>query len=163
MNIECITETFNALLTPTIAIIAAYIAWRQWITSHNQFKFGLYNRRFNVYDRTINFYSAYMDYNPDSEEPEKQEKLRKLEESKVEFIIAYRESRFLFGESSLVYVLLEKIKNNLLIRFQLKVSTNTDIYYCSQLHKDKESQPHPEEQIKSLENALLQWIDFSKL
>lgn len=46
------TQTFSALLTPTIAILGSYIAWRQWKTAQNKLKLDLFNRRLSVFEAT---------------------------------------------------------------------------------------------------------------
>lgn len=57
--IECIrcppidihwTVYLNSVLTPLIAIIVAYIAWRQWETAKEKIKLDLFDRRFSVYN-----------------------------------------------------------------------------------------------------------------
>jgi hypothetical protein len=40
----------SAFLTPLIAIIVAYIAFRQWRTAQNRLKLDLFDRRFAVYE-----------------------------------------------------------------------------------------------------------------
>lgn len=44
------TTVLSALLTPTIAVLAAIIAYRQWRTAQNKLKFDLFDRRLAVYD-----------------------------------------------------------------------------------------------------------------
>jgi hypothetical protein len=39
----------SALLTPTVAVIGSFIAYRQWRTAQNKLKLELFDRRFNVY------------------------------------------------------------------------------------------------------------------
>jgi len=40
----------SALLTPTIAVLASVIAYRQWRTAQNKLKFDLFDRRLKVYE-----------------------------------------------------------------------------------------------------------------
>jgi hypothetical protein len=47
-----LVNIFSALLTPTIAIIAVSIAWRQHKTNRNQFRLALLERRMKVFDAT---------------------------------------------------------------------------------------------------------------
>lgn len=49
-------EVLGALLTPTIAIIAAYIAWQQWQIKQTELNLALYDRRLAVYKAVDSFY-----------------------------------------------------------------------------------------------------------
>jgi hypothetical protein len=40
------------LLTPVIAVIAAYVAWQQWRTNRRQLRLALFDRRMSVYNST---------------------------------------------------------------------------------------------------------------
>ena len=44
-----IVNVFSACLAPVIAILAAYIAWRQYRTGCDRLRLDLYERRFRVY------------------------------------------------------------------------------------------------------------------
>lgn len=44
------TTYLAALLTPTIAVLGAFIAYRQWLTAQNKLKLDLFDRRFAIYD-----------------------------------------------------------------------------------------------------------------
>lgn len=44
------TAYLSALLTPTIAVLGSFIAYRQWRTAQNKLKHDLFERRFSVYD-----------------------------------------------------------------------------------------------------------------
>ncbi len=46
---ECIIRISTALLTPLIAIVTAYIAIQQWVTSRQKLRLDLYDRRFQIY------------------------------------------------------------------------------------------------------------------
>jgi hypothetical protein len=54
------TQVLSALLTPTIAVIVAIIAYRQWKTAQNRLKLDLFDRRFAVYDAARNLLSSVM-------------------------------------------------------------------------------------------------------
>ena len=54
------TQVLSALLTPTIAVLVAIIAYRQWRTAQNRLKFDLFDRRFAVYDAARNLLSSVM-------------------------------------------------------------------------------------------------------
>jgi len=54
------TQVLSALLTPTIAVLVAIIAYRQWRTAQNRLKLDLFDRRFAVYDAARNLLSSVM-------------------------------------------------------------------------------------------------------
>jgi len=47
------TQTILATAGVVVAAAAAVIAWRQWQTNHNQFRFALFQRRIGVYDAVM--------------------------------------------------------------------------------------------------------------
>jgi len=49
MDIKDCVEVFSARLTPLIAILATYIAWRQYQIEHHSLKNALYERRHKVF------------------------------------------------------------------------------------------------------------------
>jgi hypothetical protein len=48
--VQCWVQPLAALLTPTIALVAVYIAWQQWRTNRNKLKFELFERRYAFYE-----------------------------------------------------------------------------------------------------------------
>jgi hypothetical protein len=48
-------QVFQGLLTPVIAFIAVYIAWQQWKANERRLMLDLYDRRFRVYQRVVDF------------------------------------------------------------------------------------------------------------
>lgn len=46
------TAYLTAFLTPLVALISVYIAWRQSKTTQNKLKFDLFEKRFAVYHKT---------------------------------------------------------------------------------------------------------------
>lgn len=89
----------------------AYIAWAQYETNESKLKLDLYNRRFAIYHKTISYYLACMKPRKTATENEKYD--MDFRECESEFVIAYRESVFLFGTQSTVYEKLTEIKNML--------------------------------------------------
>ncbi len=55
MCIELIIEISKALLTPLIAIIAAYVAWQQLKTNRRKLKLDLFDRRYVVVEKIGEF------------------------------------------------------------------------------------------------------------
>lgn len=54
------TTYLSALLTPTVAVLGSFIAYRQWRTAQNKLKLELFDRRFAVYDTTTTFLASAM-------------------------------------------------------------------------------------------------------
>ena len=52
------TAYLTALLTPTVAILGALIAFRQWKLAQNKLKLDLFDRRFKVYEAARKFLSS---------------------------------------------------------------------------------------------------------
>ncbi len=79
-------QILGGLLTPVIAILAAYIAWQQYKTGRDKLKLDLFDRRYRVYRGLMDLLAAVA-----SNETVSDEDLRKF----------YRETdqkRFLFGD-----------------------------------------------------------------
>jgi hypothetical protein len=43
-------QLLAALLTPTMALLGAYIAWQQWRTNRNKLKLELFDRRYRIFE-----------------------------------------------------------------------------------------------------------------
>jgi hypothetical protein len=54
------TAYATALLTPVVAVIGAYIGWRQSRTAQNKLKLDLFEKRFAVYNKARNLLSEVM-------------------------------------------------------------------------------------------------------
>lgn len=54
------TAYLSALLTPTIAVLGSFIAYRQWRTTQNKLKHDLFERRFFVYDAAKTLLASIM-------------------------------------------------------------------------------------------------------
>ena len=48
-------EVLSGLLTPLIAVLAAYIAWQQWRTNRLRLKHELFDRRYALYEKIAGF------------------------------------------------------------------------------------------------------------
>jgi hypothetical protein len=60
MTFKEYVEIFNSLLTPLIAILAAYIAWQQYKVSHSSLNNQLYERRFKVFKAVMSYLADIM-------------------------------------------------------------------------------------------------------
>ncbi len=50
----------SALLTPTIALLGAVIAWQQWRTNRNKLKLELFEKRYAFYEAAATFLGGIM-------------------------------------------------------------------------------------------------------
>lgn len=54
------TQYLSALLTPTVAVLGSFIAYRQWRTAQNKLKHDLFERRFSVFDSARKLLASIM-------------------------------------------------------------------------------------------------------
>jgi len=87
-----IIEIFNALLTPTIAIVATYIAWQQWRVNKQKFDLERYDRRLRIYEEVRKILSIVM------------RDARASYEELLRFRAAVSEADFLFGPEISAYI-----------------------------------------------------------
>ncbi len=80
-----LVKWLNALLTPVIACVAAYIAWQQWKTNQLKLVLDRYDRRLKVYDEVRQLFSAIV-----------KNETASLDEL-VKFKVNVYEAEFLFG------------------------------------------------------------------
>lgn len=107
------------LVTSLISFAAFVVALFALIINEEKFRLDLYNKRFDIYQRTVKFYQAFandrfyqaMMRSHESAAPGTFDKLQS------DFIIASRESKFLFAPDSGIYDLLLQLN-----RASLKVT-----------------------------------------
>jgi hypothetical protein len=94
------------LVPPSIMVlIAAFVAWvayQQWKTNKEKLRLDLYNRRFDIYAKTVSFYQALLDFDALN-------KAGIFSRLHKEFITAQRESQFLFDRSSGIFEILKDL------------------------------------------------------
>ena len=78
------TSYISALLTPIVACLGIYIAFRQWKTAQNKQKHDLFDRRFTVYDEARKFIASIMTSG------------RVNDEELYKFLYGTREAKWLF-------------------------------------------------------------------
>ena len=53
-------DFFSGLLTPIIAVLAAYIAWQQWRTNDLRLKHELFDRRYDLYVKITSYLATIL-------------------------------------------------------------------------------------------------------
>lgn len=87
-----------ASVTAAIALIVAVISWQQWMVNRERLRLELYDRRFGVYSKVLEFYQALLSW----------EGTEKQCDSINPFITAVRESKFLFPDAPAMMALLRE-------------------------------------------------------
>jgi hypothetical protein len=96
-------KTIEGIATVIIAVYVASIGTFQWFTAREKLRLDLYNRRFEVYLRALDFMQALMMWS--SIPPEERQPKR------IAFIRATRESRFLFADDIVIRPLRHLLSN----------------------------------------------------
>lgn len=86
-------QAITAGATITVAVYVARISRRQWWTNQEKLRLDLYNKRFEIYTRVLDFYQAIVMWEASAEQIQLQ----------YPFLKAFRESRFLFPKDSGVF------------------------------------------------------------
>lgn len=88
----------SALVALGISAGVGVIAKSQWRTSQEKLRLDLYGKRFEIYNRVFDAYDALLSWEDTSAQ----------KDVVTQFYRAFRESRFLFPDSSGVYALLDE-------------------------------------------------------
>src|SRR5216684_1445740 len=94
-----------------ISVASAGVAFAAWRTSREKLRLDLYNRRFDIYSRTLDLLHILETWQP-SELEKNSASLQQspdLEKAQRAFVKASREAQFLFDDASGVHKLLEQM------------------------------------------------------
>jgi hypothetical protein len=86
------TTYLAALLTPTVAALGIFIAYRQWRTAQNKLKLDLFERRLAVYEAARGFISSVMTSGKTTQDRE------------FEYLTGIRGAKWLFGDEVVQYL-----------------------------------------------------------
>ncbi len=86
------TTYLAALLTPTVAILGSFIAYRQWRLAQNKLKLDLFDRRFSVYEAARTLLASIMTSG------------KAKDEEIFKFMAATREAKWLLNASVAEYL-----------------------------------------------------------
>lgn len=92
VNLDQVVRFSQALLTPLIAAIAAYIAWQQWKTNQQKLNLDRYDRRLRVYEEVRKILSIIV------------WDAKASTEDLLKFRTSVSEADFLFGPEVMVYI-----------------------------------------------------------
>lgn len=91
-DLDQIVELSKALLTPLIAIIAAYVAWQQMTTNRRKLKLDLFDRRYAVFESIGQFIGSILTSG------------RVGEGKGFQFLVDTKATKLLFGEDIAKFV-----------------------------------------------------------
>jgi hypothetical protein len=97
-----------------VSILSAIFAGAAWWISREKLRLDLYNRRFDIYLKTLDFWHALSTWNPTQNEKDSTDlqDSRELWDYQRAFIKASREAQFLFEDESGIHKLLECIHSD---------------------------------------------------
>ncbi len=90
-------DIFTALLTPTIAVLGAYIAWQQWRTNRNKLKIDLFDKRHQVFENIKKFIASILTSG------------RVEDGADIQFLRDTKSARFLFEDNTDILNLVDEI------------------------------------------------------
>ena len=96
------------IVTLVIAAAVALATIGQWFVNRSKLRLDLYNRRFEIYSKTLDFFQMVLYYDPSKATDDDRIKYTVKE---LDFIKSHRESQFLFSTKfKCVYQLLEEFR-----------------------------------------------------
>ena len=150
-------------LTPIcVALFAALIGWRQSSFTKEKLRLDLYNKRFDVYEKTLFFYQAITMYDGSRSE-DFQAQLR-------DFSKAMKESQFLFDEGSGIYATLSRLHADSFKVIGFKEGAGKEVFDSgdhvafSKMHTDMQDVLTSFAfRIDSIEKAIAPYLNFHKI
>lgn len=100
MSVAAVTSIVTSVATVCIAGFVAFIGFHQWRISKDKLRLDLFNRRFDIYLRVLDYFIGLSGTHNTPGPPKELEP----------FIKAVRESRFMFPQDSEVYQHLEEFR-----------------------------------------------------
>lgn len=97
---------FQALLTPTIGVVAAYVAWQQYRLAKQKHDIDIFNRRMQVYKATVAFLGK------------SESTVSISEDDYFKWISDVAEAEFLFGEEVLDLITDIEVTSNEIVRHE---------------------------------------------
>jgi hypothetical protein len=150
-------KAIAALATTIVAGYVARISRPQWLTNREKLRLDLYDRRFKIYVRVLDFYNAVILWDGSDEQ----------QVLKAPYTQAFRESRFLFPKNSGIFSFLEEFSKRafFIVNFdQLKEMKSVDPQeFAKQAQKKIDSVNWILESMTTFEDKLEPYLKFHKL
>ena len=164
----CVTpakDAYDYLTAATPICIAAFVAWmayRQSKINEGKLRLDLYNKRFEVYSRTLDFYHALLNYGGTNEKKEVFIAVHNL------FIKSYRESQFLFEPKDGIYKLLDEMHTR---SFKItgckdhgkELAESAPDEYVKMYNESQNAMQWFGESIPKLEKSMERYLNFHKI
>ena len=103
-------KAIAALATTIVAGYVARISRQQWLTNREKLRLDLYDRRFKIYVRVLEFYNAVILWDGSDEQ----------QGLKAPYTQAFRESRFLFPKNSGIFSFLDEFSKKSVLHCQFR-------------------------------------------
>lgn len=148
------------LITLLISGFVAWITHQQLKTNQEKLRLDLYNRRFDIYAKTLNFYHALLEYDASK-------KASTFSSLHNEFIKSQREAQFLFDRNSQIFQILEELHSKSFKIIGFKEDGKKTISCPEMLSKMAAEMTEAfsffDLSIKKLEVAMARYLDFHKV
>jgi hypothetical protein len=149
----------SALTPSVIALVVAYLAYRQWRIAKQKLRLDLYAKRFAVFEIALHFYQDLLDGSGSSKED--QEMLHR------QFITAMIECRFLFASNSGLKGLMEEMNKSAFVikgsRDVLKTQGIPSEMFQETMNRLHTEQASLEKKIQSIQTAMAPYLSFHGL
>jgi hypothetical protein len=152
-----------------VSAASAFFAGAAWVTNREKVRLDLYNRRFDVYSRTLDFLHALGVWKPTESEKTSTslEEHPELWKAQSAFIKASREAQFLFADDSGVHKRLEQMHVDTMGIIGYKRDLAPKLNHPPDMireHKNFEDrQTRIRESISLLEQEMSEYLDFHAL
>jgi hypothetical protein len=158
MQNYCNSINWSGWLTLFTTTIVVYIAWQQWRTNREKLRLDLYQKRFSVYESTLEYYQLVIVHSEISSE----------EKDKIErdFIKACRESKFLFSYKDGIFNLLNEIRKQAYFLANYKTppaNDDSEIFIQSAQRNFDANKFLHEDSLPKLEEKLAKYLNFHRL
>jgi len=150
-------------VTVIVAAVVAFATIGQWLVNRSKLRLDLYDRRFEIYSKTLAFYQIVSWFNPLKSSDEDRTKYEVLQ---IDFIRSHRESQFLFSKKSGIYHLLNEFQKKANSIYQYRESRWERGTKDTKRENENEFESNKEWMgnfLPQLEKALKPYLKFQKI